>query len=64
MLLLMVAGGEVRNRTMLAEASVGGGLVEDAASGVGRDAQSSHYEVMAEEGLVGGVALLRCQTVL
>ena len=26
--------------------------------------QSSHYEVMAEEGLVGGVALLRCQTVL
>ena len=27
MLLLMVAGGEVRARTMLAEASVGGGLV-------------------------------------
>ena len=55
MLLLMVAGGEVRARTMLAAASVGGGLVEGAASGVGRDAQSSHYEVMA---------VLRCQTVL
>ena len=51
-----IASGGVRARTMLAEASVGRGLV-GAASGGRRDAQSSYNDVMAEERLVGGAAL-------
>ena len=57
MLLLMVAGGGVRARTMLAEASVGGGLVDRCSFWWWERRACRAHTTMAEERLVGSAAL-------